>query len=166
MKYHRTAEAGSNNLLFQTNIWCTRKGCQPETSQLAGRNSKKFHGTLNERKMVFSVVRTSRYFGSCCILPYPAVSCCIMPYAAVSCRIRRILPSSCHILPYSATSCLILPYPAVSCRILPYPAVSCRILPYPAVSCCILPSPAVSYRIEYAYQGNPNEDLQTQNHRG
>ena len=86
--------------------------------------------TLNERKMVVFVVQTSRYFGPCRILPYPAVSCriCrILPYPVVSCRILRILP-------YPAVSCCILPYPAVSCRILPYPAVSCRILPYPAVS--------------------------------
>ena len=45
--------------------------------------------------MVVFVVQTSRYFGPCRILPYPAVSCRILPY---------------------------LPYPAVSCRILPYPA--------------------------------------------
>ena len=55
----------------------------------------KYHQTLNERKMVVFVVQTSRYFGPCRILPYPAVSW--------------------HILPY-------LPYPAVSCCILPYPA--------------------------------------------
>ena len=59
----------------------------------------KYHQTLNERKMVVFVVQTSRYFGPCRILPYPAVS-------AVSCRI----------LPYPAVS-------LVSCRILPYPAV-------------------------------------------
>ena len=90
----------------------------------------KYHQTLNERKMVVLIVQTSRYFGPCRILPYPAVSCRILPY-----------------LPYPAVSCRILPYPAypaVSCRILPYPAVSCRILPYPAVSCRILPYPAVS----------------------
>ena len=90
----------------------------------------KYHRTLNERKMVVFVVQTSRYFGPCRILPYPAVSCRIWripPYPAVSCRILRILP-------YPAVSCRILPYPAVSCRILPYPSVSCRILPYPAVS--------------------------------
>ena len=93
----------------------------------------KYHQTLNERKMVVFVVQTSRYFGPCRILPYPAVSCRILPY-----------------LPYPAVSCRILPYPAypaVSCRILPYPAVSCRILPYPAVSCRILPYHAVSCRI-------------------
>ena len=73
----------------------------------------KYHRTLNERKMVVFVVQTSRYFGPCRILPYPAVSC----------RIWRIPP-------YPAVSCRILPYPAVSCRILLYPAVSCRILPY------------------------------------
>ena len=97
----------------------------------------KYHRTLNERKMVVFVVQTSRYFGPCLILPYPAVSCRILPYLpypAVSCRI----------LPYPAVSCRISPYPAVSCRILPYSAVSCRILPYPAVSCRILPYPAVS----------------------
>ena len=85
----------------------------------------KYHRTLNERKMVVFVVQTSRYFGPCRILPYPAVSCRILPY-----------------LPYPAVSCRILPYPAypaVSCRILPYPAVSCRILPYPAVSPRIMP---------------------------
>ena len=100
----------------------------------------KYHRTLNERKMVVFVVQTSRYFGPCRILQYPAVSCriCrILPYPAVSCRILRMLP-------YAAVSCRILPYPAVSCRILPYPAVSCRILPYLAVSCRILPYPAVS----------------------
>ena len=73
--------------------------------------------------MFVFVVRTSKYFGSCRILPYLAVSCCILLYRTVS-----------------AVSCCILPYPAVSC-------VSCRILPYPYL--------AVSYRIEYAYQGNP-----------
>ena len=96
----------------------------------------KYHRTLNERKMVVFVVRTSRYFGSCRILPYLAVPRHIMPYPAVSCRI-------CRILPYPAVSSRIL-------RILPYPAVSCRILPYLAVSCRILPYPAVSCRIEYA----------------
>ena len=59
----------------------------------------KYHRTLNERKMVVFVVRTSRYFGSCRILPYPPLICRIMPYSAVSCRNLRILP-----------------YPAVSCR--------------------------------------------------
>ena len=105
----------------------------------------KYHRTLNERKMVVFIVQTSRYFGPCCILPYPAISCRILrylPYPAVSCRIVPY-PSypavSCRILPYPAVSCRILPYAAVSCRILPYPAVSCRILPYPAVSCRILP---------------------------
>ena len=100
----------------------------------------KYHRTLNEHKMVVFVVQTSRYFGPCHILPYPAVSCHILPYLlypAVSCR---ILPYPA----YPAVSCRILPYPAVSCRILPYPAVSCRILPNPAVSCRILPYPAVS----------------------
>ena len=103
----------------------------------------KYHKGLNERKMVVFVVQTSRYFGPCRILPYPAVSCRILPYL-------RYPAVSCRILPYPAypaVSCRILPYPAVSCRILPYPAVSCRILPYPAVSCCILPYPAVSCRI-------------------
>ena len=115
----------------------------------------KYHQTLNERKMVVFVVQTSRYFGPCCILPYPAVSCRILPYLpypAVSCR---ILPYPA----YPAVSCRILPYPAVSCRILPYPAVSCRILPYPAVSCCILPYPAVSCRIlpyRIRVTGKPN----------
>ena len=100
----------------------------------------KYHRTLNECKMVVFVVQTSRYFGPCRILPYPAVSCRILPYLpypAVSCR---ILPYPA----YPAVSCRILPYPAISCRILPYPAVSCRILPYPAVSCRILPYPALS----------------------
>ena len=105
----------------------------------------KYHQTLNEREMVVFVVQTSRYFGRCRILPYPAVSCRILPYLpypAVSCCILPYpaYPAvSCRILPYPAVSCRILPYPAVSCRILPYPAVSCRILPYPAVSCRILP---------------------------
>ena len=100
----------------------------------------KYHRTLNERKMVVFVVQTSRYFGPCRILPYPAVSCRILPYLpypAVSCR---ILPYPA----YPAVSCRLLPSPAVSCRILPYPAVSCRILPYPAISCPILPYPALS----------------------
>ena len=88
---------------------------------------------LHERKIVFFVVQTSRYFGSCRILPYPAVSCQNKLYTAVSAIYCRILVS----LPYPA-------YPAVSCHFLPYPAVSSRIPPYPAVSCHILPYPAVS----------------------
>ena len=91
-----------------------------------------YHRTPNERKMVVFVVRTSRYFGSCRILPYPAAFCRIMPYTAVSCRICRILSYPA----YPAVSCRILPLPTLSCRILPYPAVSS---PYPAVSCRILP---------------------------
>ena len=47
----------------------------------------KYHRMLNESKMAVFVVRTSRCFGSCRVLPYPAVSCRIMLYAAVSCRI-------------------------------------------------------------------------------
>ena len=89
----------------------------------------KYHRIPNERKMVFFVVRTSRYFVSCRIPRYHAVYCCIPPY-----------------LPYPATSCKFLPYPATSRHILPLAAVSFRILPYPAVSC----------RIRCAYQGNPN----------
>ena len=106
----------------------------------------KYRRRPNERRMVVLVVRTSRYFRSSHIVPYPAlscgmlfisavsaVSCRIVLYPVVSCVSCRILPLSRCILPYHAVSSRILPYPAVSCRILPHPAMSCHILPYPAV---------------------------------
>ena len=154
--YHQIPEARSNLLFFETENSCTQTRLSAGNITIGRQEQYEIPRTPNERKTVVFVVRTSRYFGSCCILLYPAASCHIMPYTAVSCRICLILlyPAvSCRILrilPYHATSCRILPYPAisaVSCRILPYlpnPAVSCRILPYPAVSCRILPYPAVS----------------------